>query len=136
MIDFIWQHQGTGVMSIFYHRALEQAGEEGDVNRGDFQYPGPRPQTPEVGIMMLADAVEAAGRSIPNPTAAKLERMVKKVIADIFESGQLDECELTLKDLTVIAEEFTRVLCGMYHTRRVEYPDAEEIEEAEKKKQN
>ena len=84
---------------------------------------------------MLADSVEAAMRSINSPSANKIERMVKKIIADVFESGQLDECELTLKDLTMIADDFTRTLCAMYHTRRVVYPEANEILEAEKKKQ-
>lgn len=134
VIDFIAQHHGTGVMSIFYHRALETVGEEIDVNRGDYQYPGPKPQIPETGIMMLADRVEATSRAMMKPTANRIERMVKKTIADVFESGELDECELTLKDLTIIADRFTHVLCGIYHTRRVEYPEQEEIAEAEKKK--
>jgi len=135
VIDFIWQHHGTGLISVFYRRALELSGEDENVNRLDYQYPGPKPQTPETGILMLADSVEAAMRSINSPSANKIERMVKKIIADVFESGQLDECELTLKDLTMIADDFTRTLCAMYHTRRVVYPEANEILEAEKKKQ-
>lgn len=133
VIDFIAQHHGTSAMTFFYHRALESAGEEIDVNRSDFQYPGPMPQTPEIGITMLADRVEATARAMNAPTTQKLDRMVRRTIGEIFESGQLNECELTLKDLTVISENFTRVLGGIFHTRRVEYPDADEIADAEKK---
>lgn len=131
---FIAQHHGTSVMNIFYHRALEAAGDAADINRADFQYPGPKPQTPETGIMMLADAVEAATRSLGSQSVAKIEKLVQRIIADIFENGELDECELTLKDLNVIAREFIHVLCGIGHTRRVEYPDADEIAEAERRK--
>jgi putative nucleotidyltransferase with HDIG domain len=134
VVNFIREHHGTATISIFYHRALELAGEDEDVNRGDYQYPGPRPQSQETGLVMLADAVEAATRSLAGPSAAKIERTVKKIIADIFESGQLDECDLTLRDLTIVADEFTHVLCGIHHTRRIEYPDADEIADAEKKK--
>ncbi len=134
VIDFISQHHGTAVMGVFYHRALERAGEDDEINRADFAYPGPRPQTIETGILMLADAAEAATRSLAQPTAARIERTVQRVIADIFESGELDECELTLKDLNTIAGQFTRVLCGIYHSRRVEYPDASDIAEAQRRR--
>lgn len=133
VIDFIAQHHGTAVISFFYHRALEIAGDEMEVNRADFQYSGPNPQTPEIGIVMLADRVEATARGMNNPTAPKLEKMVRRSIGEVFESGQLDDCELTLKELTIIGECFTRVLSGIFHSRKIEYPDADEISEAEKK---
>lgn len=134
VIDFIAQHHGTAVMNVFYHRALERAGEDDEVNRADFAYPGPRPQTIETGILMLADAVEAATRGIAQPTVSRIEKTVQRVIADIFESGELDECELTLKDLNTIAGQFTHVLCGIHHMRRVEYPGADQIADAERRR--
>jgi hypothetical protein len=134
VVNFINQHHGTSAMSVFYHRALEAAGEEEEIDRADFQYPGPNPQTAEVGLVMLADVVEAASRALPDPNANRIERLVKRLVMEVFESGQLDECDLTLRDLTRIADEFTRVLCSIHHTRRVDYPDQTEIEEAEKRR--
>jgi len=134
VVNFITQHHGTSTMSVFYHRALEAAGEEDEIDRTDFQYPGPNPQTVEVGLVMLADVVEAASRAMSAPNANRIERLVKRLVMEVFESGQLDECDLTLRDLTRIADEFTRVLCSIHHTRRVDYPDQDEIEEAEKRR--
>lgn len=133
VIDFITQHHGTAVMGIFYHRALEMSGEEGEVDRSDFQYPGPKPQIRETAIVMLADAAEAATRSLAKKTTQRLEKTVRRVITEKFEIGELDECDLTLRDLNRISEAFTHVLSGMYHTRQVAYPDAEEIAEAERR---
>lgn len=121
--DIIRQHHGTSVMAFFYHLAKERQEEEKQTaNASDFRYPGPKPQTREAAIIMLADAVEAASRTLTKPTALRLEEMVKRIINDKFISSELDECELTLKDMTKIAATFTRLLTGIYHSR-VEYPN-------------
>ncbi|MCC7344283.1 MAG: HDIG domain-containing protein [Deltaproteobacteria bacterium] len=124
--DFIPQHQGTKLITYFYNKAQEQAQlAGGSVDEKDYRYPGPRPQTREAGIILLADGVEAAVRSIPEKTPAKIQAMVQKIINKNFTEAQLDECDMTLKDLHMIAESFVRVLVGIYH-QRIEYPDVEE----------
>ncbi|HCU23902.1 MAG TPA: hypothetical protein DF383_02705 [Deltaproteobacteria bacterium] len=124
--DFIPQHQGTKIISFFYNKALEQAQASGTaVDEKDYRYPGPRPQTREAGIILLADGVEAAVRSLPEKTPAKIQAMVQRIINKNFTEAQLDECDMTLKDLHLIAESFVRVLVGIYH-QRIEYPDVEE----------
>lgn len=124
--DFIPQHQGTKIISFFYNKAVEQAEAVGNtVDEKDYRYPGPRPQTREAGIILLADGVEAAVRSIPEKTPTKIQGMVQKIINKNFTEAQLDECDMTLKDLHLIAESFVRVLVGIYH-QRIEYPDVEE----------
>ncbi len=124
--DFIPQHQGTKLITFFYNKAQEQAQlNGGSVDEKDYRYPGPRPQTREAGIILLADGVEAAVRSIPEKTPAKIQAMVQKIINKNFTEAQLDECDMTLKDLHMIAESFVRVLVGIYH-QRIEYPDVEE----------
>ncbi len=129
IIDFISQHQGTTLMKSFYYKALE-AGE--DVTEDEFRYPGPEPQFKEVAILMLGDAVEAAGRSLEKPNSKKIKELVETIVYDRFKTGQLNDCDLTLKDLNVIVQVFTRMLTTIHH-RRVSYPDDEEIA-AEKKK--
>jgi hypothetical protein len=119
IVDFIRQHHGSGLVNYFYQRALEGArdkpGEK--VNESGFRYPGPKPQTKEAAIVLLADSAEAASRSIENPTAARIKGLVQRVINNKFVEGQLDECDLTLKELNKIADSFTRVLTAVYHTR-------------------
>lgn len=121
LVDFIRTHHGADLVKYFYHRALNQQG-NGEVNETDFRYPGPKPQTMETGIVMLADAVEATVRSMPKHTPGRIEAVVRRLIRDRLEDGQLDECDLTLKDLDRIAHAFVRVLTGMYH-QRIEYPE-------------
>ncbi|MDR7483256.1 MAG: HDIG domain-containing protein [Armatimonadota bacterium] len=119
--EFIAQHHGTTRLTYFYHQALER----GDaVDEAAFRYEGPRPQTPETAILMLADAAEAAVRSLPRPTPDRLEEAVRKIIREKLEDGQLDECGLTFRDLDRIAGAFVRILSGILHPR-VEYPDLE-----------
>lgn len=130
IIDIIRQHHGTSVMAFFYRLAKEKQEEEKQsVKESDFRYPGPKPQNREAAIIMLADAVEATSRTLTKPTALRLEEMVKRVINDKFIDSELDECDLTLKDLTKIATTFTRLLTGIYHSR-VEYPSEEKEEKA------
>lgn len=126
IIDIIRQHQGKGLISFFYQKAKDQAANKGskasEVKEEDFRYPGPKPQTKEAGLVMLADMVEAASRSLPDPTPARINGTVQKIINRVFIDGQLDECELTLKDLHEIAKSFNKTLGGIFH-QRVEYPE-------------
>jgi putative nucleotidyltransferase with HDIG domain len=123
IIDIIRQHHGTGLIKFFYDRAKTQAEATGHtVEEKDFRYPGPKPQTREAGIVMLADCVEAASRSLVNPTPDRIQGMVQKIINNIFIDGQLDECELTLKNLHEIARSFNRILTGIFH-HRIDYPE-------------
>ena len=92
------------------------------VDEQEFRYPGPKPQTREAGLVLLADHVEAASRTLADPTPARIQGMVQKIINNIFIDGQLDECELTLKNLHEIAKSFNRILAGIYH-QRIEYPE-------------
>ncbi|HBR17249.1 MAG TPA: hypothetical protein DD725_06545 [Deltaproteobacteria bacterium] len=121
--DIIQQHHGTSLISYFYHKAK---GTEGikihEANEADFRYSGPKPRSKEAGLVMLADAVEAASKTIPDPKPDKIRAMVQKIINRIFADGQFDECELTLKDLNAVAESFVRSLSGMFH-QRIEYPE-------------
>lgn len=127
IIDIIQQHQGKSLISFFYEKAKEQALSRGrkaeEVKEDDFRYPGPKPQTKEAGLVMLADMVEAATRSLPDPTPARIRGTVQKIINKVFSDGQLDECELTLKDLHEIAKSFNKTLGGIFH-QRVEYPES------------
>ncbi|MDU0458451.1 MAG: HDIG domain-containing protein [Geobacteraceae bacterium] len=123
IIDIIRQHHGTGLIKFFYERAKSQAEINGtQVDEKDFRYPGPKPQTREAGIVMLADCVEAASRTLVNPTPDRIQGMVQKLINNVFIDGQLDECELTLKNLHEIAKSFNRILNGIFH-HRIDYPD-------------
>lgn len=117
----ILQHHGTSTVSFFYEKALEQDPHK-QVQEKDFRYPGPRPQTREDGIIMLADSVEAASRSLATSSPKLLRELVKKIIQDKFASSQLDECDLTFRDLDEIVRGFMPVLQGIFHTR-VEYPN-------------
>lgn len=129
LLDFIEQHHGTGLIYYFYQRALESVEDLEKLEEQGFRYPGPRPQTKETAIVHLADSVEAASRTLKHPTPVHLEELVRRIINNKFIDGQLDECELTLKDLNIIAATFTKVLTGVYHTR-VEYPGEKERTES------
>ncbi|MCM8770388.1 MAG: HDIG domain-containing protein [Candidatus Omnitrophica bacterium] len=120
--DFIAQHHGTGLVYYFYRRALEESDLEGEVKEDTYRYPGPKPRTKETAIVLLADSVEAASRALKTPTRAKIEELVHKIINNKFIDGQLDECELTLKDLEIISNTFIRILNSIYHVR-VTYPE-------------
>lgn len=122
IIDFIPQHHGTGLMYCFYQKALEEAKEDETVDEADFRYPGPKPQTRETAITLLADSVEGATRALDEHNPTNIEETVKKVINNKFIDGQLDECNLTLKEINKISSTFTRILSAMYHSR-VKYPE-------------
>ncbi|MFA5087430.1 MAG: HDIG domain-containing metalloprotein [Candidatus Omnitrophota bacterium] len=120
--DFITQHHGTSLIFYFYQKALESATDTDSVAEENFRYPGPKPQTKETAIVMLADSVEGATRSLDEPNPKKIEEVVRKIINNKFIDGQLDECNLTLKEIDRMSTTFTRVLSAMYHSR-VKYPE-------------
>jgi len=122
IIDFIPQHHGTSLMHYFYQRAVETAEEGGSIDENDYRYPGPKPQSRETAITLLADSVEGATRALDDPTPQNVEETVEKVINNKFIDGQLDECPLTLKEIEKISQTFIRILSAMYHTR-VKYPE-------------
>jgi putative nucleotidyltransferase with HDIG domain len=122
IMDIIQQHHGTTLVSYFYKRATETEHSE-CIIEADFRYEGPRPQTKEAALVMLADSCEAAVRSISKPTLNRIETTVRKIIRERLNDGQLDDCNLTLKDLNTVGDVFIRVLSSMFHSR-VEYPDA------------
>ncbi|MEZ4484714.1 MAG: HDIG domain-containing protein [Syntrophotaleaceae bacterium] len=123
LVNIIRQHHGTALIKFFYDKAKNQADPEmQQVDECDYRYPGPKPQTREAALIMLADAVEAASRTLTDPTPARIQGMVQKIINNIFIDGQLDECELTLKDLHNIAKSFIRILSGIFH-HRIDYPE-------------
>lgn len=124
IIDIINQHHGTGLVFYFFKRALEKVTDE-EVGEQSFRYPGPKPQTKEAACVLLADSVEAASRTLDDPTPSRIKGLVRKVINNKFIDGQLDECDLTLKDLERISEVFTHILTGIFHTR-VKYPEEPE----------
>ena len=119
IINFILQHHGTGLVYYFYQRAVEHAKskENTHIDESVFRYLGPKPQTKEAAIVLLADSVEAASRTLSDPTPAKIKAFVQRMINNKFVDGQLDECDLTLRDLNRIAESFQAILIGMFHKR-------------------
>jgi putative nucleotidyltransferase with HDIG domain len=134
--NIIQQHHGTSLISFFYQKAKDQENPEMEqVEEGAYRYPGPKPQTKEAGLVLLADAVEAASRTLLEPTPARLQGLVQKIINSIFTDGQLDECELTLKDLHQIAKSFNPILGGLHH-HRIDYPAPAAKEHIGKKKNN
>ncbi len=131
--DIIKEHHGTSLVSFFYNRAKEMEDPLLHIiEEKDFRYAGPKPQTKEAGIVMLADAVEASSRILDEPTPKRIESHVEDVIENIFLDGQLDECELTLKDLHAIQKSFITILTGIFH-QRIEYPERAEYDSTHKK---
>ena len=122
IIDFIPQHHGTSLMYFFYQKAIKDTEEPSAVDETNYRYPGPKPQSKETAIVLLADSVEAATRSLEEPNPKKIEELVRKIINNKFIDAQLDECNLTLKEIDQISMTFTKVLSAMYHTR-VKYPE-------------
>lgn len=123
IIDAVTQHQGTTLLRVFYQKAVEAAEGSGKpVREREFRYPGPRPQSREAGILLLADGIEAATRALKDPSPAEIRERVEQVVAEKVADSQLDHCALTFNDLNMIKEAFCRVLTlGVYHSR-IEYP--------------
>jgi len=120
IIDFIRQHHGRTLVYYFYHRAkeLEPGSEQ---QEEEYRYPGPRPQSRETAIVSLADTIEALSRTLDDPSPSRIEEMVKEVVRKRFMEGELDESDLTLKDIDKITQQFVRILNALFHTR-VNYP--------------
>jgi putative nucleotidyltransferase with HDIG domain len=136
LVDLIPQHHGTRLVHYFYQRAKETADPDlRAVQEEDYRYPGPKPQTREAAILMLADAVEAAARTLADPTPARIRGAVQKIINVIFVDGQLDECDLTLRDLHRIANSFARILAGIFH-QRLDYPGIQLQDSGRKRSEN
>ncbi|MCX7770694.1 MAG: HDIG domain-containing protein [Proteobacteria bacterium] len=125
IVDAIAQHHGTRLMTFFYAKALKQ---DPNAKEENFRYPGPKPRSREIALLMMADAVEAATRALEDFTPSRIGNLVKKITQDIFLDGQLDECELTLKDLNLVVDSFTRSLIAIHH-QRLDYPDLKAVKE-------
>jgi putative nucleotidyltransferase with HDIG domain len=124
VVDVIAQHHGTRLVGYFHHKALREVEQRDGLPSPDeaiYRYQGPKPQFREAALVMIADAVEAASRAMPEPTSAELQALVQRIINVVFSEGQLDECDLTLRDLNVLARSFLHTLEGIYHARP-EYP--------------
>src|SRR4030066_1577837 len=133
IVDIIQQHHGTSLISYFYQKAKEKENPEMDsIEETDFRYPGPKPQTKEAGIVMLADAVEGASRGLSQPPPSGIKGWCRRITNNIFLDGQLEECELTLKDLQKIQESFSRILTAIFH-QRIDYPVLPSSESSKKK---
>jgi putative nucleotidyltransferase with HDIG domain len=130
IIDIIAQHHGRGLITYFYNRAVHEEKNHG-VSRDDYSYPGARPKSKEAAVLMLADTVEAASRTLKKPTEARLERFVRDAVQDKLDSDELGDSALTLRDLEVIRKSFVRILEGYFHTR-IEYPKLKRRKAAEK----
>jgi putative nucleotidyltransferase with HDIG domain len=122
IISFIPQHHGTSVIEYFYREALEQSAGRFEVRREYFRYLGPKPRTRETAIVSIADSVEAASRSLSDPTPARLEGLVHGIVTSKLMDNQLDDSTLTFRELKVLEETFVRVLSGIYHGR-IAYPE-------------
>jgi len=147
IIDTIQQHHGTSIISFFYEKAKQleedkikrskkanskQPKVESPINIDEFRYPGPKPQNRITGLVMLADIVEAASRTLENPTPSRLQGVVQNMINRVFSDGQLDACELTLKDLNNIAKSFNKTLSGIHH-HRIEYAETPTVNNGKNK---
>jgi cyclic-di-AMP phosphodiesterase PgpH len=125
IIDLIQQHHGTTLVEYFFRRASEQSETDPDaagVQESSFRYPGPKPQTVEAAVLMLADAVESASRALVEPTPARIESLVEEIALKKLLDGQFDECHLTLRQLRKIEDSLIKSLTAVYHGR-VKYPD-------------
>jgi len=123
IVDIIKQHHGTALIKYFYQKAkTHDTPDSPPLDETDFRYPGPKPQTREAALVLLADCVEAASKTLTDPTPARIQGMVQKIINNIFIDGQLEECEMSLKSLHEIAKSFNCVLSGIYH-QRIDYPE-------------
>jgi cyclic-di-AMP phosphodiesterase PgpH len=130
IIDFIPMHHGTLVVSYFYEKAKELSGNS-EVNINDFRYKGPKPNSKETALVMLADACESTVRSIDEPDPVKVENVINSLIKIRLEDGQLDESPITIKDLKLIKETFLNILLGQHH-KRIRYPKQDEMENVKK----
>ncbi len=129
--DFITEHHGTQFISIFYNQAIERNGKE-KVKKQDFTYPGPKPQSKETAIAMMADSIESATRVLQEPNAKRLRNLVEKIIQNKQEEGQLDDSPLTLAEITILKEAFANSLASIHH-QRIEYPTSKHLTKSPEK---
>ena len=125
IIDLIEQHHGTTLVSYFFDRATRQSEQDLSaikIQESDYRYPGPKPQSREAAVVMLADAVESASRALREPTPSRIEKLVNDIARSKLNDGQFDECAITLQQLHTIQESLIKSLNGMYHAR-VKYPN-------------
>jgi len=124
--DIAEQHHGTTLLVYFYHKAIKQLEQDGDtetvIEEMEYRYPGPKAQTREAAIVGIADSIEAAVRSMRNPTKEQIDTMIRKIIKARLDDGQFDECDLTLKELDLVARSLKETLLGIFHSR-IEYPE-------------
>ncbi len=129
--DFILQHHGTSLVTYFYNKAKHEAAQPGssikpsEIREDEFRYPGPKPQSKESAILALADSCEAATRSLVEPTPARIEGMVSKIVSRAFSEGLLEEADITLREVGQVEKAFVRILLGIHHNR-IQYPDQEQ----------
>jgi len=119
--DAIAQHHGTRLITYFYKRAQDRAEREEDVTQEKYRYPGPKPQNKVMAVLMLADGVEAASRTLTEPTPFRIRTLVRKIVDDCLQDGQLHESDLTLSDIDRVSRSFVRVLTTIFH-QRIDYP--------------
>jgi hypothetical protein len=129
---FIPEHHGTQLIGFFYERAREESYEEPDEEA--FRYPGPKPQSKETAISMLADSVESATRALQEPSPQRIRELVRGIVETKIQDGQLSECPLTLREISVIEEQFAKVVSGMFH-HRLDYPATRHLTESQGEKE-
>jgi membrane-associated HD superfamily phosphohydrolase len=122
VIDIVAQHHGNSIIAWFFDKAKHM---DNSVRKEDFSYPGNPPANKEAGIVMLADAVEASTRTLKKPTVPRLDAHIRQMILDKIQDGQLDSCNLTLRELEIIRHSFVRIMAGQFHSR-IEYPKQKE----------
>lgn len=129
ILDNIYMHHGTGILQYFYAQAVAEAEEGATVDEMAFRYPGPKPNTREAGVVMLADKVEAATRTIQAPDEENIRAMISRIVSSVIADGQFSECPLTLQEIQTVADTFVKVLLGIYH-QRIEYPQTADVSRA------
>lgn len=133
--EIIFQHHGNSLVTYFYHQAGKCQDGKDQLCEDNFRYEAPIPQTKEAAIILLADSVEAAARALPKPIAGRVEAVIRKIVKEKLNDGQFDQCDITLKELDIVASTFVRILSGIYHTR-IEYPEKELKAEIERSRKN
>jgi putative nucleotidyltransferase with HDIG domain len=126
IIDNILMHHGSGILQYFYAQALQEADDPESVDPDAFRYPGPKPSTREAGVIMLADKVEAATRTLAHPTEDNIRSMIARIANSVIADGQFSECPLTFEEIHILTETFVAVLLGIYH-QRIEYPQTADV---------
>ena len=126
IVDNIYMHHGDGLLQYFYAKAVELADDPSSVKESDFRYPGPKPNTREAGVIMLADKVEAATRTIREPNARNIRAMINRIINSVMSDGQFEDCPITFQELYTVGDAFVNVLVGIHH-QRIEYPQTASI---------